>query len=196
MLRFAHQSVNKNAKHRDLNELPTPTALQKQEFEKAENVYRNHRRKACLLDFVGIFLNLLFIPIGVLAFLFLLAQRLDGRNQISYFILIIPLWIISLPIFAYIILNGLAAQNTRINNCEKVTLSLLIPMRFLITLILLMWYAESDHQAQGEKLLKMLFIPHLLSLMSLYLYLRCLVRQVKKVHQQPDAAAQAPQAPV
>ena len=51
----------------------------------------------------------MFIPLGVLAFLFMLAQRLDGKNQISYFILIIPLWIIALPIFAYIIINGLAA---------------------------------------------------------------------------------------
>ena len=93
---------------------------------------------------MGIGLNLFFIPIGVLAFLFLLAQRLDGHNSISFFILLIPLWITSLPVFAYIILNGLAAQNTRINNCEKVSLSVLIPFGFLITLILLMWYAERD----------------------------------------------------
>lgn len=62
-------------------------------------------------------------------------------------------------------------------------MSVLIPLGFLITLILLMWYAESeDRWKNGEKLLKILFIPHLVSLMSLYLYLRCLVRQIKKVH--------------
>ncbi len=53
-------------------------------------------------------------------------------------------WVAGLPVFGYVILNGLAAQNTRINNCEKVSLSVLIPFGFLITLILLMWYAERD----------------------------------------------------
>jgi len=60
-----------------------------------------------------------------------------------------------------------------------VFLSLFVPMGFLISLILLMWYIESGKWKEKEKLLRMLFIPHLLSLMALYLYLRCLVRQVK-----------------
>jgi len=125
-----------------------------------------------------VFLNLLFLPLGVFLFLFLFAQRIDGKNQISFYFLMLPCWIIAIPIFAYIVLNGLAAQNTRINNIEKVLLSLFVPMGFLITLIFLMWYIESGRWLQ-EKLLKLLFIPHLLSLMALYLYLRCLVRQVK-----------------
>lgn len=109
LLRLAYQSVNKNAKHSDLNEIPTPLGLRKQELQTVEQIYRNHRSNAKFLDFVGILLNILLIPGGVLGFLIMLGLRLDGRNQISFFILLVPLWIISIPIFAFIILNGLAA---------------------------------------------------------------------------------------
>ena len=111
------------------------------------------------------------------AFLFFGAQRLDGENEISFFILLIPVWIFILPLFAYIILNGVAAQNTRIAPCEKVILSLLVPLGFTLTLILLIWYY--DNSISDRKYLKMIFMPHLLSLFCLYLYLRCLVRPVR-----------------
>ena len=168
---FAQLSVNKN--------IISPSSKQMEANQKAKNMFKNHLRKTWIMDFIGILINLLFIPTGVFLFLYLLAQRLDGQNEVSFFVLMIPLWVIAIPIFAYIILNGLAAQNTRINNVEKVFLSLFVPMGFLISLILLMWYIESGKWKEKEKLLRILFIPHLLSLMALYLYLRCLVRQVK-----------------
>jgi hypothetical protein len=97
----------------------------------------------------------------------------------------LPVWVAGLPVFGYVILNGLAAQNTRINKCEKLTLSILVPFGSLVTLILLICYIEGilEHIApvgqRAPRWLLIVFIPHFLSLLCLYLYLRCLVRPVK-----------------
>ena len=137
------------------------------------------------MDYVGVLLNMLFLPMAIYAFLFFAAQRLDGDNQLSFFFLMLPVWVAGLPVFGYVILNGLAAQNTRINKCEKLTLSILVPFGSLVTLILLICYVEGilEHTApvgqQAPRWLLIVFIPHFLSLLCLYLYLRCLVRPVK-----------------
>ena len=101
----------------------------------------------------------------------------------------LPVWVAGLPVFGYVILNGLAAQNTRIDKCEKLTLSILVPFGSLVTLILLICYVEGifEHTApdalfngqRAPRWLLIVFIPHFLSLLCLYLYLRCLVRPVK-----------------
>jgi len=98
---FAQLSVNKN--------IISPSSKQMEANQKAKNMFKNHLRKTWIMDFIGILINLLFIPTGVFLFLYLLAQRLDGQNEVSFFVLMIPLWVIAIPIFAYIILNGLAA---------------------------------------------------------------------------------------
>lgn len=129
------------------------------------------------------------MPGAIYAFLFFTAQRMDGDNEISYFLLMLPAWIASLPLFGYVVLNGLAAQNTRINKCEKLALSILVPFGSLITLVLLICYIEgilttTAVDGKPAKWLLIVFIPHLLSLLCLYLYLRCLVRPVK-IHALP-----------
>ena len=97
----------------------------------------------------------------------------------------LPIWVAGLPLFGYVILNGLAAQNTRINKWEKLTLSILVPSGSLISLILLICYIEgilgraASSEQQPTNWLLIVFIPHFLSLLCLYLYLRCLVRPVK-----------------
>ena len=113
---------------------------------------------------------------------------MDGENEISYFVLMIPVWVAIIPFFAYIIINGLAAQNTRINSFEKVILSSIVPLGFSISLFLLIWNVEEgswEETGPKRKILKFVFVPHLFSLLSLYLYLRCLVRPVK-IHNLPD----------
>ena len=61
----------------------------------------------------------------------------------------IPIWVVAIPLFAYIILNGLAAQNTRINQFEKAIISVLVPIGFVVTLVALIWYVE-DQKAKRE----------------------------------------------
>ena len=180
-----------------LDQAAQQVAIQKKVAElrnkKAVMLLKNHKAAVALIDFVGIFLNMAFLPIAIYAFLSFAAQRLDGNNEASYFLLMLPAWVASLPLFGYVILNGLAARNTRINKCEKLALSILVPFGSLITLILLICYIEgllSSTTAEGKpaKWLLVLFIPHLLSLLCLYLYLRCLVRPVK-VHALPAKSA-------
>lgn len=139
------------------------------------------------LDCLGTLFNILFLPGGIAAFLFFLCQRLDGENSLSFFLLMLPVWISAIPLFAYIILNGIAARNTRINKCEKLMLSLIVPCGFLVTLILLMVYVEgglptgqgSDTESDTSEWLGVIFVPHFVSLLCLYLYLRCLVRPIR-----------------
>ena len=144
----------------------------------------SHAWRTRIVDIIGVFINILLLPCGTYCFIYLSAQRLDGANTVSYFITLIPVWVAAVPFIAYILLTGLAAQNTRINKCEKFTLSLMVPIGFIITLILLIFYFEgsfdpSDENGARPKLLKIIFVPYGLSIISLYLYLRCLVRPVK-----------------
>ena len=50
-------------------------------------------------------------------------------REIGLFILLIPLWVIALPIIIFIILNGISTKNSRANKCEKLTLSLTVPCK-------------------------------------------------------------------
>ena len=54
-------------------------------------------------------MNLLLLPTIIGFFIYLGAQKMDGENDISYFVLMIPVWVAIIPFFAYIIINGLAA---------------------------------------------------------------------------------------
>ena len=105
------------------------------------------------MDYIGVLFNILVIPLGVYAFWFFLAQRIDGDNDISFFITLIPFWIAGLPLIAFIILTGIAARNTRIDRCEKLLISIVIPIGFLTTIILLLLYIEGlvDFGITGSK---------------------------------------------
>ena len=167
--------------------------------QQARSHFASHRWTSLKMDCCGTLINLLLFPGSVFVFLFLLGQRLDEANDISYFILLIPVWVCALPVFAYVILNGIAAQNTKINKCEKLALSVVVPFGFLLTLVLLICYVEglltrdaqlpilrqAGQAGNGEvtgvpgDTLIMVFLPHFVSLLCLYLYLRCLVRPVR-----------------
>jgi hypothetical protein len=77
----------------------------------------------------GIILNMLLIPGFFYGFLVALCLRFDGMIDTSYFILLIPFWIILLPLFIFIILNGMATKNSRANKCEKSSLSVMVPSK-------------------------------------------------------------------
>ena len=102
-----------------------------------------HQISAGSIDYIGLTINIALIPGVLLGFFYFGAQRIDGENNISYFILLIPIWLFILPLFAYIVLNGVAAQNTRIATCEKIILSLLVPLGFTITLLMFIWYYDN-----------------------------------------------------
>ena len=87
-------------------------------------------------------INLCFVPGGIFLFLMLIADRLDGNNKISMFLLLLPFWIALIPLFAYVIIHGLAAKNKRINICERVFLSIIVPIGFLATIIMLVYNYE------------------------------------------------------
>lgn len=82
----------------------------------------------------------------------MLCLKFDGTLNVSLFVILIPLWIIVLPLFVYTIMKGLAAINSRANKCEKVFLSVLVPSNFIfnytlggfiISFIMAIHYAEN-----------------------------------------------------
>ena len=164
------------------------------------SMLREHSCRAGFLDYLGPIINLICLPGGLYAFLFLTAQRLDGKNELSLYLLMLPAWISAIPIFIYIILQGLAAQNMRVSRTEKCALSFIVPLGFLATFITLMWYSEQYMARPADKLytdddpplrlLKIIFVPHFFSLVCLYLYLRCLVRPVRVHTVGPPSAQQ------
>jgi hypothetical protein len=82
--------------------------------------------------------NILLIPCFFYSFLVALCMKFDGMIDTSIFILLIPLWVIILPLFIFVVINGLATKNSRANKCEKLTVSLMVPCKlFLIRLIYL-----------------------------------------------------------
>jgi hypothetical protein len=74
----------------------------------------------------------------------LLCYRLDGEIELSFFIILIPFWILLLYICSFVVLLGLASKNKKVNKCEKVFLALQLPIGFLLSLILAIWRLELD----------------------------------------------------
>lgn len=171
--------------------------IREHKLEQARQVLAAHARMANQMDLVGILTNIALIPGGIFAFVFFTAQRLDGENQVSFFVLLTPIWISALPLSAYLVLNGMAAPNLNLSTCEKLLLSLLVPVGFLICLICLILFVEGKLPVPGDSsglssdaqtnryglkpttagdMLLFAFVPHFVSLLCLYLYLRCLSR--------------------
>jgi hypothetical protein len=74
----------------------------------------------------------------------LLCYRLDGEIELSFFVILIPFWILLLYICSFVVLLGLASKNKKVNKCEKVFLALQLPIGFLLSLILAIWRLELD----------------------------------------------------
>lgn len=93
----------------------------------------NHVLMISKID-VGLVINAIVVPGFFYGFWIALCMRFDNAIQTNLFILLIPLWIIALPLFVFAILNGIATQNTRANKCEKITLSVMVPCNLIIFL--------------------------------------------------------------
>lgn len=114
-----------------------------------------------------------------LYFLQLLCQKLDGEETPSIFLVLLPFWIIILPVVIFVVIKGLATSNNRATLCEKIIVSAMVPLGSLLTFLLLL--AKADDLIEAPVYL--LSIPHIFSLICFYLYVRCLVKHVK-IHAQ------------
>ena len=81
----------------------------------------------------------MFVIVFTVLFSNLLCYRLDGEIELSFFVILIPFWILLLYICSFVVLLGLASKNKKVNKCEKVFLALQLPIGFLLSLILAIW---------------------------------------------------------
>ena len=58
----------------------TQNAITELRNKKAQALFLKHKGSASSMDYVGVLLNMLFLPMSIYAFLFFAAQRLDGDN--------------------------------------------------------------------------------------------------------------------
>ena len=121
----------------------------------------------------GLLPNFILISAYNYGFFFLLCLRLDQKIKLSYFIILIPVWILMLYFTIFTTVVGVASRNPRANTCEKVFVSLLVPTGFFTTLILAICYIEGYIKT---KHIAYLFAPQLLGYLMLYLFVRCLVK--------------------
>lgn len=124
---------------------------------------------------LGLIPNLILIVAYNYGFYFLLSLRLDKKIKLNYFVILIPVWLTMLYFTIYGTLIGIASRNPRANTCEKVFVSLLVPMGFWTSLVLVICYIEGYIK---PKAIGYLFIPQILGYLMLYLFIRCLVKPV------------------
>ena len=105
-------------------------------------------------------------------FFCLLCLRLDKEIETSYFLILIPVWIFLIYISIFLVISGLASTNQRVNKCERITLSVLVPIGFILSLILglVLLDGHAEFPVYG------VFIPLLASIIFSYLYVRCLIK--------------------
>ena len=132
----------------------------------------------------GLFQNFIIFAGYNSYFMYLLAAKIDGTSHVNLFIILIPLWVLLLYIFSFMVLKGLASSNSKVNKCEKIILSLMVPIGILSTVML--------GVCRLEKIIDWpiftLLIPLIMSLLSLYLFVRCLIRPSSdaRVHNAPQ----------
>lgn len=77
-------------------------------YGKDENIcYNSHLANITKID-MGLIINFIMIPGFFYGFWLALCMRFDGTINTNLFILLIPLWIIIIPLFVFTVLNGLA----------------------------------------------------------------------------------------
>ena len=104
----------------------------------------------------GMIPNFILIAAYNYGFFLLLCLRLDRRIKLNYFLILIPIWITLLYFTIFATIVGIASRNPRANTCEKVFLSLLVPMGFVVTLLLAICYLEGYIK---PKAIAYLFLP-------------------------------------
>ncbi|CDW90048.1 UNKNOWN [Stylonychia lemnae] len=167
---YTHQLNHQNWKNRNQH---LKSMIEK--YGKEQNMeISTHLATVAKID-IGLVINGIVIPGFFYGFWLALCMRFDNQIQTNLFILLIPVWVIALPLFIFTVLNGIATQNTRANKCEKITLSVMVPFGFLVSFILLILCAEGIIKTK----LFYLLIPNFVSLICLYLYMRCLIKPIK-----------------
>lgn len=102
-------------------------------------------------------------------------MKLDDNISLSYFVILIPFWVFLLYLSTFVVISGLASTNQRVNKCERIMLSVLVPIGFILTIILGLLLA--DNHASFP--IYATFIPLVASIIFLYLYVRCLIKPSK-----------------
>ena len=102
----------------------------------------------------------------------------------NIFVILIPIWLLLLYLYAFMVLVGMASKNSRVNTCEKVFLSLLVPIGFTSTIVLALCRIEKYFEIP----IYMVIIPEGGSMLFLYLYVRCLVKPSKGYFNRVDHA--------
>lgn len=115
----------------------------------------------------------------------MLCLRLDGEVTTSYFIILIPVWVFLVYISIFLVISGLASTNQRVNKCERITLSILVPIGFILSLILGLVLLD-DHATFP---VYAVFIPLLASIIFSYLYVRCLIKPGDLIKVKPEASS-------
>lgn len=100
-----------------------------------------------------------------------MCQRLDKKITLSYIVILIPFWILLIYGSAFVVVLGLSSQNAKVKKCDKIFLSLLVPIGFITSLILALCVADGTF----EGYLGFCFIPTVASFLFLYIYARCLL---------------------
>lgn len=85
----------------------------------------------------------------------------------------------------FLIISGLASTNQRVNKCERIILSILVPIGFILSVILGLVLLDSH----AEYPVYVIFIPLLASIIFSYLYVRCLIKPSDVGKVKPEAQA-------
>ena len=120
----------------------------------------------------GLIPNFLIFAAWNGGFMYLFCAKLDKDIALSIFVILIPIWLLLLYGYAFMVLVGLASKNSRVNTCEKVFLSLLVPIGFTITIVLALCRFEDYFTLP----IYIIVLPEGGSMLFLYLYVRCLVK--------------------
>lgn len=76
---------------------------------------------------------------------------------------------------AFLVISGLASTNQRVNKCERIFLSVLVPIGFILTIVIGLCRIEEYLTFP----VYWTFVPLVISLIFSYLYVRCLVKPSK-----------------
>lgn len=124
---------------------------------------------------LGLIPNFILFTAYHAGFFSMLCMRLDGTINTSYFIILIPLWIFLLYLSTFLVVSGLASTNQRVSRCERITLSVLVPIGFILSIILGLTLVDG----YATYPIYVTFIPLLASIIFSYLYVRCLIKPGK-----------------
>ena len=132
---------------------------------------KTHARTRCKLN-CGLIPNFTVFAGYHGGFFALLCLRLDRTIDTSFFIILIPFWLFLIYCSIFLVISGLASTNQRVNKCERVALSVVVPIGFILSIVLGLCLVDG----YAAFPVYVTFIPLVASLIFSYLYVRCLVK--------------------